>query len=125
MIDRKEKRGRTIALERFAQLPFEANLARGIKTFRTRLIPVLFHWQDETLHIRTDQIRQLVSPGGCLDGPPVKQVVRHQAPGAAAAKNVREGIKDLAHRLSAMTATRLLGREQGFKNLPLGVREIR
>ena len=59
------------------------------------------------------------------DRAPRWQVVRQQTPGTTGAQHVPDGIHHLPAGVLGGPATRLHRRNQGFQNLPLGLRQIR
>ena len=55
---------------------------------------------------------------------PMRQIVRHQAPGTAAAQHILDAIEHLPHRVLAGSTPRLFWRQQGRQNLPLLISQV-
>jgi hypothetical protein len=65
--------------------------------------------------------RPVLAPGaeGLIGGLPLRQIMRHQPPGTAAAQHILDAIDDFPQRVLAGSTAGLLWRQQGLQDLPL------
>jgi hypothetical protein len=69
----------------------------------------------------------ILAPGaeGLINRLPMRQIVRHEAPGTAATQDVLDAIDHLASRVFAGSTASLFGRQEGGQDLPLLLSQVR